>query len=156
MTTVQYMTPTGDWAISCQVGTPPPSLALVEAPADPHGDRGRDGMRWTGSAWIDDPGAAARAWAVMYPAEALAAERGAMVADKWQLVAALDLIDPGLWPLVETYRASPECDRVTARAIDYAITLPRVSETIDMLAYLLGMDAGQVDDLYRLAMTIRG
>ena len=156
MASIQYITPAGDWAISCQEGTPPPSPALIEAPADAGGFRGMEGMRWTGSAWVEDAGATDRARAVMYPVEALADERAAMVADKWQLLAALDLIDPTLWPQVEAYRASPACDRVTARAIDYAVTLPRNSETIDMLAYLLGMDAGQVDDLYRLAMTIRG
>ena len=150
------MTPAGDWACSCQDGTPPPSPALILAPADGAGFHGMDGMRWTGSAWVEDAGSQDRAFIVMYPAEALKIERSNMVADKWQLVAALDLIDPTLWPKIETYRESPECDRVTARAIDFAITLPRNSETIDMLAYLLGMDSTQVDDLYRLAMTIRG
>lgn len=158
---VQYMTRSGLWACSCQSENDKPHRDLIEAPADAQGHHGLEGQRWTGSAWVDDPTAAA-AFAMMYPEQALAQERATMVADKWQVVAALEILHPGAWAGIMAFRTAkdewgnPLCDPVTGAAIDYAVTLPRLSETIDMLAYLLGLEAAQVDDLYRLAMTIRG
>lgn len=156
MVSIQYMTASGDWAISCQDGTPPPSPALILAPSSADGFHGMDGMRWDGKAWVDDPGASARAFAVMYPAQALEQERKSMVADKWQVVAALEVLHPGCWPLVADFRQSPKCTPVLGAAIDYAITLPRASESVETLAWIMDLDEFQVDEVFRLAMTIRG
>jgi len=154
---IQYYDPaTGVWLESCGEGTPCRFPGAAVAPADAQDFRGMDGLRWTGAAWIEDEGASARAFEVMYPDQALAQERAAMVADKWQIIAAMNLIDPGLWPKVLAFRASADCDPITAAAIDYATRLPRQSETIDMLAYLLDLDPTQVDDLFRLAMRQKG
>lgn len=159
---VQYMTKDGDWACSCHEGTPPPSVAVVPAPADADGFYGREGTRWDGKVWVEDPGASARAFAVMYPDQALAHERAGMVADKWQVVAALSRLHPGAWAGVLAYRSAVDeqgkqlCDEIVAAAIDYAITLPRVSQTVELLAYLLDLDAVQVDEVFRLAMAMRG
>ena len=156
MMPIQYMTRAGIWACSCQSAADKPHPELVEAPADAEGFHGAEGKRWTGSAWVDDPTAVAQAFALMYPEQALAQERAGMVADKWQIVAALEILEPGAWPKVATFRASPLCTPVLAAAIDYAITLPRMSESVATLAWAMDLPDERVDAVFRLAMMIRG
>lgn len=152
-----YMTAAGAWAGNWYDGTPAPSV-LIPAPAG-----GRYGWRWDGAAWAEDDGAEAEVEAVLQPPEQrLAADRAGMVADVWQLRAALDLTDPNLWPMIEGYARGtlaiegvPPCDPVSRAAILYAVTVPRLSESIDLLAFLLSWDGGQVDALFREAMGLR-
>ena len=98
-------------------------------------------------------------------AAALATERAAMVADKWQIVAILDLEEPALWQritdwaegrLAETEPELPPCDPITRSAIRNAITIPRLSQIVDLLAWLLAWDGDRVDQLFRLSMALRG
>ena len=149
MSSVQYMTAGGVWLCSCQEGTDPPEGA-IPAPADAAGFHGMEGLRWDGGAWVID---------------ALDAERSAMVADKWQIVAILDLEDPALWQritdwaegrLAETEPELPLCDPITRSAIRNAITIPRLSQIVDLLAWLLAWDGDRVDQLFRLSMALRG
>lgn len=154
---IQYYDPvTGCWLGSYQEGTPCRYLEAAPAPADANGFYGCEGMRWDGMAWVDDPTAADQAFALMYPEQALAQERAGMVADKWQIVAALEILEPGAWPKVATFRASPLCTPVFAAAIDYAITLPRMSESVATLAWAMDLPDERVDAVFRLAMMIRG
>ena len=39
-------------------------------------------------------------------------------------------------------------------AITYAGDVPRLSQTVDLLAWVLGMSPPEVDDLFRTAMTL--
>ena len=104
-----YMTAAGAWAGNWYDGTLAPA-ALIPAPAG-----GRYGWRWDGAAWAEDDGAEAEVEAVLQPPEQrLAADRAGMVADVWQLRAALDLTDPNLWPMIE---GVPPCDPVSRAAI---------------------------------------
>ena len=150
MASIQYMTASGDWAISCQDGTPPPSPALILAPADAAGLHGMEGMRWTGSAWVDDPGAEARAFAVMYPAQALAQEREGMVCTRLQAMLALG---EARWGAVTAALAAQPWD-VRARFND-ATEWRRLNPLVIMLGgQVLGLTEAQLDDLFRLAVTL--
>ena len=161
---IQYYDPvTGCWLGSYQEGTPCRYLEAAPAPADANGFYGCEGMRWDGMAWVDDPTASDQAVALMYPEQTLAQERTGMVADKWQIVAALDLEDPALWRRITDYAEGvwidpdlPPCDPITRSAIRNAITIPRMSQIVDLLAWLLAWDTDEVDALFRRAMAIRG
>lgn len=58
---IAYMTPAGDFAASCEVGTPPQHPNLIPAP-----DGGGYGMHWDGSSWLEDPLSDGRARAFMF------------------------------------------------------------------------------------------
>ena len=148
---IAYMTPAGDFAASCEVGTPPPHPDLIPAP-----DGGGYGMHWDGSAWEDDPGADARVHAYLNPEAALAEERAAMAVDRWQMIAALDLTDAGYWPTISAWAEDPSCDPVTRSAIRNVQRVPRVSEMVDFFQWLLHIGPEQTDAIFRLAATIRG
>lgn len=87
---------------------------------------------------------------------ALASWRASCWVDRWQIIAALDLIDLSHWPKIEAHAARPECDPVTRSAIRNVARIPRQSEIVDFFAWLLDLEPPQVDDLFRLAETIRG
>lgn len=144
MTVIGYMDAAGVFRESVQEGSNPRGQNLILAP-----DGWGHGLRWTGTAWVEHVD--------------LELSRQDMVADKWQLVAILDLMDPALWQRIEGYAAGtvdasplPPCDPITRSAIRNAITIPRLSQIVDLLAYLLGWDADEVDELFRRAMELRG
>lgn len=148
--TIQYMTPIGDWACSCDKPENCPSAALLPAPADPDGFHGADGMRWTGKAWVDDPSSSERAFAVMWPDEALAQEREAMTCtrtqarkalgrDMWTAISAY-VEASGDWDLQSDFEAG-EWHRTNANLVAMATAAP----------FSMGDD--QLDGLFRLAAT---
>ncbi|MGV8987663.1 MAG: hypothetical protein ACOH2H_15435 [Cypionkella sp.] len=136
----------GDWLGTFAHGD---RLAECGIPAP---DGGKLGRRWTGAGWVDDPVAVRRALqrlAVM--AEMIASERASMRADRWQLVVALG---QDRWATVLAFRDEPESTWAMRQIIDTAITIPRISETVDLLAYALGMDDAAVDQVFTVAMSL--
>lgn len=141
--TVQYMTPDGDFAASCQTEADRPHPALIEAPPG-----GAYGMHWDGTVWAYDPGADARAHAMMYPALALAEERAEMACTPLQAMLALG---EARWAMVEAALAARPWE-VRARfkaAETWRRTNPVV---IEMGAQALGLTDSDLDNLFRLAM----
>ncbi len=151
MTPIAYMTPAGDFAASCEVGTPPPHPGLIPAPPG-----GAYGMHWDGTSWHEDSSVEARVHAYLYPEVALAEERLGMSVDRWQMIAALDLTDPSYWQTINAWASNPSCDPVTKSAILNVQRIPRLSQMVDFFQWLLGITPEQTDNIFRLATTIRG
>lgn len=144
MTVIGYMDSRGVFRESVQEGSAPVGVGLVVAPPG-----WGQGLRWTGAEWIED--------------DAPAIDRAGMVADKWQVVAILDLMDPALWQRIADYAEGlviveglPPCDPVTRSAIRNAVTIPRESAIVDLLARLLEWPPEAVDALFLQAMALRG
>ncbi|MGV8987603.1 MAG: hypothetical protein ACOH2H_15130 [Cypionkella sp.] len=136
----------GDWLGTFSDGD---RLAECGIPA-PNG--GKLGQRWTGAKWVDDPAAEGRALQrLTIMAEMIASERASMRADRWQLVVALG---QDRWATVLAFRDAPESTWAMRQIIDTAVTIPRISETVDLLAYALGMDDAAVDQIFTVAMSL--
>lgn len=145
------MTLSGDFAASCQEGTPPPHPALVVAP-----EGGGYGMRYDGAAWMEDAASYDRAMALCYnlprPApdrctalqgrRALGMERVQHIDD---LVAHLDLLRPDL---------SAEEIWVVQMAWRHAATWERLGHEVNLLRDLYGMSEEERDQFMRLAVTL--
>lgn len=85
------------------------------------------------------------------PAEALEAERVAMQCSPLQGRLALGEAE---WSRVEALLADPETPWAMRQVISSALVWQRLSPMVDELAWLMGYDATQVDDLFRAAMEI--
>ena len=143
MMIIGYMDMHGIFRESCQEGSEPQGIGLVPAP-----EGWGHGLQWNGNAWTEIAD--------------LAADREGVVVDYWQLRAALDIADATLWPMIEGYARGelvlegvPPCDPVTRAAILYAPRVPRLSEAIAFLTYLLAWTDEQVDELFRVAASLR-
>lgn len=84
-------------------------------------------------------------------AETLAAMRPEMVAYRWQLMAALG--EDG-WAKVTAFGADPGTPWPVRAAIASAQVIPRASETVDTLAWVLGMSDEDADRLFAAAMAL--
>lgn len=109
----------------------------VEVPLKPGAD-----YEWDGEAWMHVP---------PDPAEALAAERAAMLCSPLQGRLALGEAD---WSRVEALLADPETPWAMRQVITTASVWQRLSPMIDELTWLMGYNDEQVDDLFRAAMQI--
>jgi hypothetical protein len=149
---IQYMTTEGDWAASCQEGTPPPSKDLIPAPADGDGIHGADGMRWTGTAWVDDPSSSDRALAILYPEvyKDKLKEDGAVSRLQFELAAGEEL-----WSNAENFANSPYCPWALKRVISSATVVDPKSENLASLAYILNVDETQMAEIFRKAKLIK-
>lgn len=85
------------------------------------------------------------------PEEAIAEERLTMVCSPLQGSLALG---ETLWDQVELLLNDPETPFAIRRSITSASVWERNSQSMDELAWLMGLSAEQVDDLFRIAMTI--
>lgn len=146
-----WMTPNGDFALTCEAGTTLPREGLIPAP-----DGGRYGMRYDGAEWIEDAAAYDRAMAWCYqmpqPApesctalqgrRALGMERVQQIS---QIVAHLDLLRPDLTE-EEIWEAQ--------QAWEYAATWDRLGREVNMIRELYGMSESDRDDFMRLAVTL--
>lgn len=108
----------------------------IEVPLKPGAD-----YEWQDGEWVHVP---------PDPAEALAAERAGMVASRFQAKAAL--LEAGLLEQVEAVLA--DASPVARLAWVEAVEFRRWSPTILAAAEALNLTPEQVDDLFRLAMTI--
>jgi hypothetical protein len=149
-----YMTKTMDFAASCQDNTPPPDQSFLPIP-DEMLDKGEGyGTRWDGSRWVDDPESYARVEAVLCGTQSwfIEEQRASMTCTRWQLIVALG---ESKWAKILAFRDDPDCTWAMRQIIDTAVTIPRVSELVDFLAYVLGLDAAAADALFTSAMSLR-
>ena len=58
------------------------------------------------------------------------------------------------WDTIEAFAASPDAPCGLQTVIADAVTIPRVSQTVDLLGYILGMTGDDVDGLFMRAMTL--
>lgn len=85
-------------------------------------------------------------------ARALAEERAAMVCSRLQ--GRLVLGEAGC-AAIDAIAVDPETPWGVRETIVNAIEWSRTSQTIELLAYLLGYDAEEMDDLFRAAMQVQ-
>lgn len=81
----------------------------------------------------------------------LETQRQGWVADRWQVKTVLGR---GRWLTIEDFGARDEAPWGLKTVIEDAVRIPRVSQTVDLLAHILGMSDEEVDDLFRAAMTL--
>ncbi len=142
-----YMTPDGDWAGNFYADTPIPQ-GMVKAP-----DGGRYGMRWAGKDWASDPDSEDRVDTfIRGPDAVLLAERAAMSCTRWQMIVAMGEAN---WAKITQYADSPDAPWAMRIIISNAVDVPRLSETVDALAWVLGMAPGEVDTLFRAATAMK-
>jgi len=82
----------------------------------------------------------------------LEAQRESWVADRWQMITVLG---PERWAVIESFAAAPDAPWGLKAVIANAVTIPRNSQTVDLLAYILGMSDGDVDALFLTAMPLK-
>ena len=78
-------------------------------------------------------------------------QRAGWVCDRWQIITVLG---QDRWQAIEAFGANDDATWGVKAVIDYAVSIPRVSQTVDLLAHILGMSDEEVDDLFRAAMTL--
>lgn len=81
----------------------------------------------------------------------LAAQRAGWVVDRWQIKTVLGR---DLWQVIEDFGGGESASWGLKTVIEDATTIPRVSQTVDLLAFILGLTEGEVDELFRQAMTL--
>lgn len=97
-------------------------------------------------------------WVVVSEAEwrehfmTLEERRATWVVDRWQIKAVLG---EAAWTKVVEFGMAPDAPWGLRVVIEDAQKIPRLSETVELLAWLLGMDAEQVDALFLAAMALR-
>lgn len=156
MTPISYMTPAGDFACSCQTVEDKPHEGLIEIPVERLNRGEMYGSKWdmVQGRWVDDPASQARADAFMDPVASLAQWRQNCLVAKWRLIAVLNMTAPEVWPAVEAYADSPECDPISRSAIKNATDIARSAQVIDLLAYRIGWDNTRMDELFKAAEAI--
>lgn len=82
---------------------------------------------------------------------ALQAQREGWAVDRWQIKTALG---KDRWAAIESFGTSPDAPWGLQTVIADAMVIPRVSQTIDLLAYILGWSDEDVDQLFQAAMTL--
>ena len=119
----------------------------------PAPDGGKMGQRWDSNAWVDDPKAAETAQSrLVFMAKMIAADRAEMAAARWQLIVSLG---EERWAKVLAFRDSPDTTWAMRQILDEAQYIPRVSQTVDLLAYILGMTDADADALFVNALALR-
>lgn len=81
----------------------------------------------------------------------LEAQRQSWVCDRWQIKTVLG---QERWETILAFGANPYASWGLKTLIDDAMQIPRVSETVEVLAYILGLSDKEVDDLFRTAMAL--
>jgi len=71
--------------------------------------------------------------------------------DRWQIKTVLG---KDRWDAIKAFGASPDAPWGLQTVIADAVTIPRVSQTVDLLGYILGMTDDDVDGLFMQAMTL--
>lgn len=128
--TIQYMTTNGVWVCSCQGPEDKPDPALVEAPADADGFRGTDGMQWNGTGWVEYSPPPASCTALQ--------GRLALGETRCSQIAAM----------------LPSLPWASRQAWEYATTWHRTSPLIQSFAQAFSLSSNDVDNLFRLAVTL--
>jgi hypothetical protein len=94
---------------------------------------------WDGSAW-------------QVPAAILLAEERALM--RCSPLQGQLALGEARWTAVEEYLAHPDTPWAMRRTVQSATYWERTSPDMDVLAWVLGYDDAEVDDLFRLAMTL--
>ena len=81
----------------------------------------------------------------------LLAQREGWVCDRWQIITVLG---EKRWQAIVQFGASDDAAWGMKTVIDCAVSIPRVSQSVDLLAFILGLGDEEVDDLFRQAMTL--
>ena len=81
----------------------------------------------------------------------LEVQRAGWVVDRWQIKTVLGR---DLWAMIEAFGTGASAPWGLKTVIDDAVTIPRVSQTVDLLAYILGFGEEEVDDIFRRSMTL--
>ena len=122
---------TGECLGSYQDGTPCRVPGAVETPQPAW-----SGQVWDGKQYVEPP--------------PIHAERAEMRATRMQLALALG---PVRWQAILDYAAN-EAPWNVRIIVENTVDVPRISATVELLAWVLEMTPEQTDDLFRLAMTI--
>ena len=130
MTSIQYMDGNGVFIGSYQEGTPCEVAGATLAPADAQGFHGAEGLRWDGAEWV----------AYAPPPDSCTALQGRLALGQ----ALCDQVAAML----------PGMDWGARQAWEYATVWHRNSPLLVGIAAAFDMDAGEVDDLFRLAVTL--
>ncbi len=130
MMPIQYMTPTGVWACSCEAEKDKPAPDLIEAPADADGFHGMDGLCWDGKGWVE----------YTPPPDSCTALQGRLAL--------------GQTFCEQVTLMLPNMDWSARQAWEYATTWHRKSPLLVDLAKAFNMSPEQVDGLFRLAVTL--
>lgn len=81
----------------------------------------------------------------------LEAERQGWVCDRWQIKTVLG---QARWQMIVGFGTGAGAPWGLQTVIEDAMTIPRASQTVDLLAYILGLSEAEVDDLFRTAMAL--
>lgn len=81
----------------------------------------------------------------------LEAERQSWVCDRWQIKTVLGQVR---WQTIVEFGTAEGAPWGLQTVIEDAVIIPRVSQTVDLLAFILGMTEDEVDDLFRTAMAL--
>ncbi len=82
----------------------------------------------------------------------LEAAREGWVCDRWQIKT---LLGQERWQSIVAFGQDPNGSWGLKTLIDDAVQIPRVSETVEVLAYILGLSDAEVDGLFQKAMGLR-
>ena len=86
------------------------------------------------------------------PPDPIIGWRESISAIRWQMIVALG---ENRWNMVLAFRDLPDTTWAMQQILDEAQYIPRVSETVDLLAYILGMTDADADALFVNAMALR-
>ena len=108
---------------------------------------GFDGHRLVDKTWVPVP---KDEWLEHFAAPPTAEEwRAGATADAWQIVAVLG---EARWQTIVEWA---QFDFVTATLVAKATVIPRASETVDVMAYVLGLSPEEVDQVFRVASGLK-
>lgn len=127
---IQYMTTSGVWKCSCQSEQDKPDPALIEAPADANGFHGMEGLKWNGTSWIE----------IQPVPESCTAFQGRLALGQARCQAIASMINMMPWE--------------SKQAWEYATTWKRKSDLLLSLGKAFNLTEEEVDDLFRLAVTL--
>lgn len=82
----------------------------------------------------------------------LAALRETWVCDRWQIKTVLGR---DRWEAIEAFAAGPDAPWGLQTVIADAQIIPRASQTVDLLAFILGVPDDEVDEIFRQAIALR-
>lgn len=82
----------------------------------------------------------------------LLALRESWTCRRWQIITVLGR---DLWQAILDFAASDAAPWGLKAVIEAAVDIPRVSQTVDLLAYILGLSDDDVDAYFRAAMELR-
>ena len=82
---------------------------------------------------------------------ALEVQRLGWTVDRWQIKTVLGR---DRWEVIEAFGTGEDAPWGLKTVIEDAMTIPRVSQTVELLAHILGLSEDEVDELFQVAMAL--